>query len=89
VAALPLRLELDVDVLVHLHQPDGSFQASLGESGLGSLARRPSSEQDWDLGWSDVQHRWSADGWDWALSIHDDRLTESGLARLKQALGGA
>jgi hypothetical protein len=89
VAALPLRLELDVSVHVHVHEPDGSFRASLGESGLGSLARRPSSQQDWELGWSDVEHRWSADGWDWALSIHDDRLTEAGLARLKQALGGA
>lgn len=86
VAALPLRLELNVSVLVHVHEPDGSFEASLGESGLGSLARRPSSEQDWKLGWSTVQHRWSADGWDWALSIHDDQLTEEGLTRLKQAL---
>jgi hypothetical protein len=86
VASLPLRLELDLSVLVNIHEPDGSFQASLGESGLGSLARRPSSEEDWQLGWSTVQHRWTKDGWDWALSIHDDQLTEAGLARLKQAL---
>ncbi|HEX8769033.1 MAG TPA: hypothetical protein VF714_11715 [Jatrophihabitans sp.] len=68
VAPLPLRLELDVSVHVHVHQPDGSFEASIGESHLGSLARRPSSEEDWPLSWSTVQHRWSADGWDWALS---------------------
>ncbi|HEX8096187.1 hypothetical protein [Jatrophihabitans sp.] len=89
VAPLPLRLELDVSVHVHVHEPDGSFEASIGESHLGSLARRPSSEEDWPLHWSQVQHRWTSDGWDWALSIHDDQLTEAGLARLKQALGGA
>jgi hypothetical protein len=86
IAPLPLRVELDVSVHVHVHEPDGSFQASIGESGLGSLARRPSSEGDWPLGWSDVQHRWSADGWDWALSIHDDQLTEAGLDKLKHLL---
>ncbi|HEY0169022.1 MAG TPA: hypothetical protein VGB75_18400 [Jatrophihabitans sp.] len=89
VAPLPLRLELDLGVHVHVHESDGSFEASIGESHLGSLARRPSSEDDWPLGWSEVQHRWSADGWDWALSIHDDQLTEAGLLRLKQTLGGA
>ncbi|HEV2885575.1 MAG TPA: hypothetical protein VGX49_01575 [Jatrophihabitans sp.] len=88
VAPLPLRLELDLSVSVHFHGPDGSFEASIGESHLGSLARRPSSEREWPLHWSDVQHRWSADGWDWALSIHHDQLTEAGLAKLKQALGG-
>jgi hypothetical protein len=86
VAPLPLRLELDVSVHVHVHEPDGSFEASIGESHLGSLARRPSSQDDWPLAWHDVQHRWSADGWDWALSMHDDQLTEAGLARLKDAL---
>ena len=89
VAPLPLRLELDVSVLVHVHEPDGSFQASIGESGLGSLARRPSSQEEWQLGWSEIQHRWSADGWDWALSMHDDPLTEAGLARLKEILSRA
>ena len=86
VAALPLRLELDLSVLVHAYEPDGSFEASIGESHLGSLARRPSSEADWQLGWSEVQHRWSENGWDWALSIHDAQLTEAGLASLKHAL---
>jgi len=86
VAPLPLRLELDLEVLVHIHEPDGSFQASIGEGGLGMLARRPSSQEEWQLGWSEIQHRWSADGWDWALTIHDGELTEAGLARLKHAL---
>jgi hypothetical protein len=86
VAALPLRVELDLSVHVHVYEPDGSFEASIGCGHLGSLARRPSSQQDWPLGWSEVQHRWSSDGWDWALSMHDDQLTEAGLARLKQAL---
>jgi hypothetical protein len=86
VAALPLRVELDLSVDVHGYEPDGSFEASIGASHLGSLARRPSSEQDWDLGWSEVQHRWSEGGWDWALSLHDEQLTEAGLATFKRAL---
>lgn len=86
VAPLPLRLELDVSVHVHVYEPDGSFEAGIGESQLGALARRPSSSEDWQLGWSEVQHRWTSDGWDWALSIYDDQLTEAGLVRLKQAL---
>ncbi|MEO7261525.1 MAG: hypothetical protein ABI047_09770 [Jatrophihabitantaceae bacterium] len=89
VAALPLRLELDLSVYVHVREPDGSFEASIGDSHLGALARRPSSEQDWQLGWSEVQHRWSCDGWDWALSIYQEAVTEAGLATLKQALGRA
>jgi hypothetical protein len=87
VAPLPLRLELELSVHVHVHEADGSFEASIGESGLGALARRPASEQDWDLRWSEVQHRWSEGGWDWALSFHDEQPTEAGLAALKQALG--
>jgi hypothetical protein len=85
----PLRVELELGVHVHEHQPDGSFQASLGESGLGMLARRPSASADWQLGWSQVQHRWSAGGWDWALTWHDEQLTEAGLAALKRTLSGA
>ncbi|HEX8304877.1 MAG TPA: hypothetical protein VF612_08355 [Jatrophihabitans sp.] len=89
VAPLPLRLELDLGVLLHVHEPDGSFQASIGEGGLGMLARRPSSQEDWQLGWSEVQHRWTSDGWDWALSMHGDQLTDAGLAALKRALSRA
>jgi hypothetical protein len=87
VTPLPLRIELEVSVLLHVHGPDGSFQATIGESGLGSLARRPSSDQPWQLGWSQVQHRWAADGWDWALSWHDEQLTDAGLEALKRTLG--
>ncbi len=76
-------------MLVHEHQPDGSFQASIGQSGLGMLARRRSSEDHWQLGWSQVQHRWTAAGWDWALTWDDEHLTDAGLAALKQALGSA
>lgn len=86
VAPLPLRLELDLGVLLHEHGPDGSFQASIGEGGLGMLARRPSSDQEWQLGWSRVQHRWTEGGWDWALSMDGAELSDAGLAALKRAL---
>lgn len=87
VTPLPLRVELELSVFVHVHQPDGSFEASIGESHVGALARRPCAAGDWQLGWSRVQHRWSADGWDWALDLHGDQLTDAGLAALKRALG--
>jgi hypothetical protein len=86
VAPLPLRVELGVGVRVHVHEPDGSFEASIGENVLGALARRPSSPEEWRLDWSEVQHRWTSDGWDWALSVYGDQLTEAGLAMLKHAL---
>jgi hypothetical protein len=68
VAEVPLRLEIEVLPLVHVYADDGSFEASFGEEGLlGGLARRPCSDQLWDLHWHTVDYRWSTRHWDWAL----------------------
>lgn len=63
-----------IEVMLHEWQPDGSFQASLNGGLDGVLARRPRSTSWWQLGWSEVMHRWSDEQWDWALSTwpHDD-----------------
>ncbi len=88
VAPLPLRVELDLTVWVHEYDDDGAFQASVGADPIGMLARRPRSTDPWDLGWSDTQHTWSTQRWDWALSIvSDGGLTPSGLDALKRQLG--
>ncbi|MDX6255802.1 MAG: hypothetical protein QOJ11_2136 [Frankiales bacterium] len=88
VVSLPLRVELASTVQLHAWDDEtGAFEASLGEAGYGSLARRPRSDTEWDLRWHDVGHRWSDDRWDWALSLHQEQLTEAGLEALKRQLG--
>ena len=83
VAGLPLLVELELSVLVHEWDEDtGAFQASLGESFLGSLARRPRSDMKWELGWSGNPQRWSDDRWDWAIRLEGGPVSPTGLARL-------
>lgn len=88
VTARPLRVELDVPVWwVHEYDDDtGAFQASLGTDPTGLLARRPTSPEPWELGWSEVGYRWSSRGWDWAVTFHSARLTDAGLQALKEQL---
>jgi hypothetical protein len=88
VAPLPLRVELGVDVLLNVcDDTTGAFQATLGEgSSVGMLARRPRSDEPWDPGWSNVQHRWSDQRWDWALTVYDDQIDAAGLAALRRQL---
>jgi hypothetical protein len=90
VAALPLRLELELDVLVHEFDPvTGAFQASLGAQHLGMLARRPVTEPgDWQLGWAEPGHRWRDERWEWAVNSYDDQISEQGLTALRRQLGG-
>ena len=84
----PLRVELNLGVLVHEHDDaTGAFQASLGNGQIGQLARRPRAEEPWDLQWNEVQHRWSTPRWDWALSFHDEEPTAHSVEALKQQLG--
>jgi hypothetical protein len=87
VAALPIRLELDASTWVHEYDESGAFQASIGASPLGMLARRPRSCTPWELGWSDVQHRWTDDTWDWALSLGAEKLAPDTLDAFKRQFG--
>jgi hypothetical protein len=83
----PLRVEVTLTPLVHDYdEQTGSFHASLGATHDGALARRPSSDQPWYLGWSGVQHRWSVGRWDWALSFHGDQPTPGSIEALKRQL---
>lgn len=89
VAALPLPVHVLASVRVHTHDPaTGAFEASIEAGGLGTLARRPRSTEPWDLQWHEVQHRWSDDRWDWALSVYDTTFGDDGLAVLRQHLSG-
>jgi hypothetical protein len=79
-----------IEVLLHTWNDDGSFEASFDGGLDGAIARRPKSTEWWDLGWSEVTHRWSDNRWDWALSIWDENdpvgLDDAGLAALRRAL---
>lgn len=90
VAALPLPLRLEVDVHLHTYNAStGAFEASIEFGGVGTLARRPRSSNAWNLHWQEVQHRWTDDKWDWALSMYHAEFSEQGFALLRQHLGGA
>jgi hypothetical protein len=86
VAPAPFTVEVTWGVRLHRFHDDGTFEASLGTQGGGMLARRPRSADDWDLHWSEVQHRWTTGGWEWALTIHDASLTVAGLLQLREQL---
>ncbi len=88
VAALPIRAEMNVSVTVHEYDVDtGAFQASLGDSHVGMLARRPVGEiGEWELGRSPIQRRWSDGRWEWALTFYRDEITDEGLRSLQRQL---
>lgn len=89
VAALPLRLELESTVLLHFWDDEtGAFDASIGEGTYGSLVRRPRSDSPWDRTWSEADHRWSDERWDWAVRLYQEQLTDEGLEALKRQLAG-
>jgi hypothetical protein len=86
VAPLPLRLDVRLPVLVNQWDDEtGGFHATLG-NGLGSLARRPHSDERWELGWSEPGHRWTDGRWDWAVDAWHLELTAEALESLKQQL---
>jgi len=83
----PLRVEVDLDALVHEYdEATGAFQARLGHHRIGMLARRPHSTEPWELGWGEVQHQWSTRRWDWALTFHDDTPTADSVEAFKRRL---
>jgi len=87
VTSTPLRVELDLAVLVHVYdETSGAFEASLGERHLGSLARRPHSDEPWELHWHEAGHRWSTARWDWALSFPGDQPSKDSVERIKRHL---
>jgi hypothetical protein len=89
VASLPLPMHMLAGVRVHTYDSlTGAFEASIEAGGLGTLERRPRSSEPWELGWHEVQHRWTDDTWDWALSVYDTTFGEEGLAVLRQHLSG-
>jgi len=82
----PLRLEVEVDIELHWWDESGAFEASL-LNGRGSLARRPAGGDHFEpRGWRTVQHVWSDNGWDWALSLYAVELAPGALATLKDQL---
>lgn len=88
ITAEPLRVELDLEVVVHdVDETTGAFEASLGAAGIGMLARRPRSDEPWDLQWQQVQFRWRTRRWDWALTCLDDRPTGRNVEALQRQLG--
>jgi hypothetical protein len=88
VTAHPLHLDMNTTVFVHEYDDvSGSFQASLGDGHLGALARRPRSDEPWELHWHDVQHRWSTQEWDWAMTFFQDSATTDGVEDFKRQLG--
>lgn len=88
VTAQPLRVELELQVLVHEYDDvTGAFEATVGSQPIGSRARRPRSEDPWDLRWDAVQHRWATPRWDWALTFFEDEATPDGVTALQRRLG--
>lgn len=82
-----LNLTLPVELMVHEQSNDGSFHASLRAGVDGSLARRPHSDEPWDLfmNWPHMS-RWTADGWDYWLGT-DEPLPDHALSSIKSQLG--
>lgn len=80
---LPLRVE-------NIHTLDagtGAFQASIAAGFVtGMLARRPRSDQPWNLRWHGDVQRWSTDEFDWATILHQAELDADTLAALQAAL---
>lgn len=80
---LPLR----VSDLHSLDVETGAFQASVTAGFVsGMLARRPRSNQPWNLLWHAATHRWSTEEFDWALTLHDVTLDADALGAVQAAL---
>lgn len=83
-----LVVSIEARLTVHRLEDDGTLYASLQP--IGSLLRRPASEEEWPEGDGDPEgdepvHRWRADGWDWALHTWE-ALVDGSLEQLQVAL---
>lgn len=89
VAADPVRLQLEDPIELHWWDDEmGAFEASLVYGSIGSLARWPVSADAWDLGWREVQHRWTDARWDWAMTLHEARPSSGALDAVRARLSG-
>lgn len=82
----PLRVEVELDLQIHVYDETGAFEASLGAGFQGMLARRPRSAAEWELGWNVIQRRWSDDRWDWAFSAGDNPLAPGAFDAVRRQL---
>jgi catechol 2,3-dioxygenase-like lactoylglutathione lyase family enzyme len=65
----PLCAQINLDVLVNeFDEVTGAFYATLGHRHLGSLARRPHSNEPWEVAERDAARRWSDERFDWAAT---------------------
>ena len=87
VTTVPLSVRAPLDVLVNQHSADGRFYATLTGPFDGGLTRRPRASTRWRTGMSKVDHGWSDERWDWAVSVWDDELTPDEVATLQRQLG--
>ncbi|MGF7119867.1 LolA family protein [Rhodococcus sp. BE178] len=86
---LTARVLVDLSVVeTHAVDPEtGAFEASLdGGLATGILARRPRSDQPWNLRWQGTIHRWSTDKFDWAVVLHQAELDPDALTALQATL---
>jgi len=87
VTNVPLAVRGQLDVLVNRYSPDGRFYATLRGPFDGGLTRRPRAGTRWRTGMSKVDHGWTDERWDWAVSVWDDELTADEVATLQRQLG--
>jgi hypothetical protein len=81
-----LTLTLRSQLMLHEQSADGTLHASLQAGLNGSLARRPRSDEPWDIrmNWPHMR-RWASTHWDWSLGTNEP-LTEELLAEIQQQL---
>ncbi|WP_137725242.1 hypothetical protein [Prescottella subtropica] len=85
---LRIPTALRLERMLELDEDTGAFQAAIGAGATHlMLARRPASDQPWVLRRAHgTIHRWSTDGFDWAVNLPDGELDAESLGVLQHAL---
>ncbi|GGC55628.1 hypothetical protein IEU95_08670 [Hoyosella rhizosphaerae] len=84
---VPIELDLTPDTIRTLDSATGAFEASVSRGFMVCLfARRPRSDEPWDLHWSGTIHRWSTATFDWAIAVHGAEFGDEALRALQQQL---